>query len=256
MGIKLLVNSQFISTNFAPCLFYKCMKNQEVVNGIDKRKQTLLSLTMLVIVLGIFYFVLSRRGFLIPLSDVPSFLCFTCQSEPSVGNLKEGENLLNYERSLKELLGSKVEKDNISLLVEKSKYRLTVFDSGKAIKSYPVVFGGNPKGDKLHEGDQKTPEGIFRVKDFYPHADWSKFIWLDYPTPTSWRKHFKAKLAGEIDFALPIGGEIGIHGVPSGGDVLIDGGSNWTLGCVSLKNRDVDEIYEFVKVGTVVEIVP
>lgn len=232
------------------------MERKEVVKSTSKKKQRLLFLTILVVILGGFYFVLTRRGFLMPLSDVPSLLCFNCESETSVGGLTAGEQLLNYERSLTELLGNRTDLDNVSLLVEKSKYRLTVFDGEEAIKSYPVVFGGNPKGDKLHEGDRKTPEGIFRVRDLYPHPGWSKFIWLDYPTSASWQKHFKAKLAGEIDFSLPIGGEIGIHGVPSGGDTLIDRGSNWTLGCVSLKNKDVDEIYQFLKVGTMVKIVP
>ena len=231
------------------------MEKKEVVNTTSKKKQCLLSLTIWVVILGAFYFVLTRRGFLMPLSDVPSLLCFNCELETSVRRLKAGKQLLNYERSLTEILGNRTDLDNVSLLVEKSKYRLTVFYGEEPIKSYPVVFGGNPKGDKLHEGDRKTPEGIFRVRDLYPHSAWSKFIWLDYPTSASWRKHFKAKLAGEIDFSLPIGGEIGIHGVPSGGDILIEQGSNWTLGCVSLKNKDVDEIYQFVKARTIVEIV-
>jgi lipoprotein-anchoring transpeptidase ErfK/SrfK len=43
-----------------------------------------------------------------------------------------------------------------------------------------------------------------------------------------------------------IGGEIGIHGVPEGFDKLIDLKFNWTLGCVSLKNKDVDDIYPYI----------
>lgn len=35
------------------------------------------------------------------------------------------------------------------------------------IKSYSVVFGGSPRGDKFREGDQKTPEGVYRVRDRY-----------------------------------------------------------------------------------------
>ena len=37
---------------------------------------------------------------------------------------------------------------------------------------------------------------------------------------------------------------------------LIEQRSNWTWGCISLKNRDVDELYRFVGDGTLVEIVP
>lgn len=31
---------------------------------------------------------------------------------------------------------------------------------------------------------------------------------------------------------------------------------NWTLGCVSLKNKDVNEIYQFLESGSLVEIIP
>ncbi|MFB2983067.1 L,D-transpeptidase family protein [Microseira sp. BLCC-F43] len=92
------------------------------------------------------------------------------------------------------------------------------------------------------------------MKDLYPHAAWSKFIWLDYPTKSSWRKHFKAKREGQINWNDSIGSEIGIHGTPD--DSLIKKKSNWTLGCVSLKNKDVDELYQFVQKGTEVEIIP
>lgn len=37
---------------------------------------------------------------------------------------------------------------------------------------------------------------------------------------------------------------------------IIDKRQNWTLGCPSLKNKDVDELYEVVQRGTVVEILP
>ncbi|NET50802.1 MAG: L,D-transpeptidase [Merismopedia sp. SIO2A8] len=140
--------------------------------------------------------------------------------------------------------------------IEKSKHRLTVFYDAQPIKSYPVVFGKNSMGDKRHEGDRKTPEGIFRIRDRYPHPDWSKFLWLDYPTPQSWRKHYQAKVSGNINWLLPIGGQIGIHGVPTSGDRLIEEQTNWTWGCPSMKNEDVDELYTVVEVGTLVEIVP
>lgn len=171
--------------------------------------------------------------------------------------LPDYEGFLNSEQSLAVIIDSSQKDVNeISILVEKSKQRLTVYHSGKPVKSYPVVFGENPQGDKLQQGDQKTPEGLFKIRDLYPHETWSKFLWLDYPTTTSWKKHLKAKQQGNISWWDGIGGEIGIHGVPVNGDALIDQGINWTLGCVSLKNSDVDEIYPVVKVGTIVEIVP
>src|SRR5438128_1545315 len=70
----------------------------------------------------------------------------------------------------------------ISLRIEKSAYRLTVSYNGRPVKTYPVVLGGCPTNDKLRKGDRCTPEGTFHVRALYPHKDWSRFIWLDYPT--------------------------------------------------------------------------
>ncbi|AFZ04381.1 L,D-transpeptidase family protein [Calothrix sp. PCC 6303] len=227
-----------------------------VKNTIKTRKR-LFILIFLSIFGSTFYFLLNRFGLLMPLSELPSIVCLSpCKPEKSIHPLIQGDQLLKYKQPLQEILGSNVVLDKVSILVEKSKHRLTVFYNLQPIKSYPVVFGANARGDKFYEGDKKTPEGVFHVRNLYNHPDWSKFIWLDYPTSQSWRENFQAKLAGKINWFLPIGGEIGIHGVPAGQDNLIEQRSNWTLGCVSLKNDDVNEIYQFLKIGSLIEIVP
>ena len=160
---------------------------------------------------------------------------------------------LNYEKLISELIQD-INKDSISIIINKSEYKLTILYNEKKIKSYPIVFGSNPVDDKLRQGDSCTPEGIFKVRAFYPHKSWSKFIWIDYPTANSWEKHNAAKTSGKITENASIGGEIGIHGVPAGYDNMIDEKYNWTLGCISLKNTDVNEIYNIIKVGTKIEI--
>ncbi|VEP18022.1 conserved hypothetical protein [Hyella patelloides LEGE 07179] len=107
----------------------------------------------------------------------------------------------------------------------------------------------------MKEGDLKTPEGIFKVKDLYPHPQWSKFVWLDYPNQQSWHKHLQAKKQGIIPLSASVGSAIGIHGVNQGNDYLIEERNNWTWGCISLKNKDVDEIYSVIEIGTVVKII-
>jgi murein L,D-transpeptidase YafK len=144
----------------------------------------------------------------------------------------------------------------IWLYIDKSERILQVKIDTDIIKTYPVVLGGNPTGDKRMEGDQKTPEGVFQLRNLYPHARWSKFMWVDYPTAESWEKHNQAKEDGTIPKDASIGGEIGIHGVPEGMDALIDEGQDWTLGCISLKNAHIDELYAVCKKGTKIEIVP
>ena len=180
-----------------------------------------------------------------------------CTAQDTLHNPLAGKQLLNYDQSITAITDSPIiDKNKTSILVEKSKYRLTLYYNQEPIKSYPVVFGANPIDDKLQEGDKRTPQGIFTLRDLYPHNSWSKFLWIDYPTQESWQKHQQAKREKKIRPTATIGGEIGIHGVPQGRDSLIDEKSNWTLGCISLKNKDVDEIYQVVQVGTQIEIIP
>jgi len=142
----------------------------------------------------------------------------------------------------------------IKILIDKSDYRLYVYAADTIIKTYPIVLGGNPVDDKLRQGDQCTPEGSFKMRSKYPHKSWSKFVWIDYPTTDSWRKHKQAKAAGEIPTNAKIGGEIGIHGVPKGTDYMIQKGVNWTLGCISLTNTDINELYPLITEQTIIEI--
>lgn len=167
------------------------------------------------------------------------------------------DGLTNDSIPLDELLDSlSLPPEGIRLLVDKSDYVLSVLSDTLVLKQYPVVFGGNPVDDKLRRGDRCTPEGEFRVRSKYLHRSWNKFIWIDYPNEASWEKHRQAKRDGIIDETAEIGGEIGIHGVPQGTDRLIDLRMNWTLGCISLKNRDIDEFYPYIRTGTPVIIRP
>ncbi|MFW6226632.1 MAG: L,D-transpeptidase family protein [Bacteroidota bacterium] len=153
-------------------------------------------------------------------------------------------NYLNYDRDLHKLLEEKgLDASKIQIRIDKSDFKLSLIHGESVIKEFPMVLGGNPVDDKLREGDKCTPEGHFKVRDMYPHRSWSKFIWIDYPTKESWKKHKAAKAAGKIPDSSHIGGEIGIHGVPSGRDDLIQKKTNWTLGCISLSTDDINEIY-------------
>ncbi len=174
---------------------------------------------------------------------------------PEVRPATARADLLNYARPLDEAIGAPVDKALVALKVEKGLYRLTVEYRGKAVKQYPVVLGRSPVDQKLRQGDGCTPEGAFKIKALYPHRNWGKFIWIDYPTAASWARFNAAKKAGKLRPSATIGGEVGIHGTPDGQDALIDQQTNWTLGCVSLKAADIEEIYGVCQVGTPVLIV-
>ena len=221
---------------------------------LPRKKATTIALLSLAILT--FYGLAARLSYAPPPKALAATLCLPqCPGATSIHESPTDAALADEQQALQTLLPQDFTKDDITLLIEKADHRLTVYHQLEPIKSYAVVFGGDPIGDKRREGDQKTPEGILRVRDLYPHPDWSKFIWLDYPNPASWRKHWISKLKGKIPFAATVGSEVGIHGVPGNGEA-IDNRINWTWGCPSLKNEDVDEIYEVIQVGTVVEIRP
>jgi murein L,D-transpeptidase YafK len=141
------------------------------------------------------------------------------------------------------------------VLIDKSEKKLQLLHGNKVLRTYPVALGSTSLADKRMQGDNLTPEGDFLIQAKYPHKSWKYFMWLNYPTADSKKKHNQAKAAGLIPKNAEIGGEIGIHGVVEGRDFLVSGGIPWTKGCISLKNSDVTELYDIIgRNSTVIRI--
>jgi lipoprotein-anchoring transpeptidase ErfK/SrfK len=147
-----------------------------------------------------------------------------------------------------------VDKDKVFILIDKSSYRLYVYEDVTLLKSYPVVFGNDDLGDKMMAGDRETPEGTFHIIAKRYDNRWSRFLLLDYPTPASEQKFEERKAEHLIPENAQIGGGIGIHGTWPKDDFVFIYRQNWTNGCISMHNADVDELYNLVKVGTPVVI--
>ena len=77
---------------------------------------------------------------------------------------------------------------------------------------------------------------------------------LDYPTKKSWDKFRDRKAKGVIPANAKIGGGIAIHGTWPNDDLVVDDFTNWTQGCIALRNDDLDEIFTYVPIGTKVVI--
>ncbi|HUQ64948.1 MAG TPA: L,D-transpeptidase, partial [Flavitalea sp.] len=90
--------------------------------------------------------------------------------------------------------------------------------------------------------------------DKRPHSKWHKIMMLDYPNKDSWEKFNSRKEQGIISRYAKIGGGIGIHGTWPHDNIVVDDYTNWTQGCVSLRNEDIDEIFGFIEPGTRVTI--
>lgn len=142
------------------------------------------------------------------------------------------------------------------ILVRKSERRLFLYDGDQLLRTYPVVLGKDPTWAKLYQGDHRTPEGVYHISNKYFHPYWSRFLMLDYPTPTNEEIYAWSREQGLLPArgrSLPgIGGAIGIHGVED--ESLNRRGIDWTEGCISLFNHDVDELYDLVPIGTRVVI--
>ena len=85
---------------------------------------------------------------------------------------QEEKEFINYGTPLKQIVDEKgLDKSDIQVEISKSEYTLYVKHKQEILKSYPVVLGPDPVNDKLMEGDGCTPEGRFRIRDKYPHAE-------------------------------------------------------------------------------------
>lgn len=164
---------------------------------------------------------------------------------------------LNYSavsRSPKRITAETGPVGAVSIIIDKSDYELHVYDDKGWYATYPVVFGNNSLEDKKMEGDKNTPEGTFHINGKKVHEKWYRFLALDYPTDESRQKFNKRKQRGEIPSSAKIGGSIGIHGTWPNDDMVVDRYKNWTLGCISMKNTDVLELYGYTPIGTQVVI--
>ncbi len=77
---------------------------------------------------------------------------------------------------------------------------------------------------------------------------------LDYPTKQDIAKFEERRRRGEVPTKASPGGGIGIHGTWPHEGFVVDRYNNWTNGCISLKNEDVQELYNFIPVGTPITI--
>jgi murein L,D-transpeptidase YafK len=140
------------------------------------------------------------------------------------------------------------------IIIDKSDYELHIFDDDGWYGTYPVVFGSKNLGDKMMEGDRKTPEGTYRIVSKRPHEKWSKIMLIDYPNKTDIEKFNARKSRGLIPASAKIGGGIGIHGTWPRDEMVVDYFQNWTNGCVSMKREEMNEVYSMIPVGTKVII--
>lgn len=136
------------------------------------------------------------------------------------------------------------------VVVKKSQYSLTLYSKGVALKRYWVALGSNPKGPKVREGDNRTPEGRYLLDYKKTDSNYYKAFHISYPSVADMQRASK--------MGVNPGSLVLLHGQRKG-SVMSDQTlqrSNWTNGCIALINADMDELWESVPPGTPIEIRP
>lgn len=152
----------------------------------------------------------------------------------SSSNFKE---LNRYNLWVDSTLNESKANNSNSIIVNKEKRKLYLIRNGEVNSEYNVDLGFNPYEDKQVEGDGCTPEGMYIVEKKLPpgSTNFYKAFLINYPN-----KEDKAK--GKT------GGLIEIHGY--GGK-----GYDWTLGCISPSNEDMDKIFPYIEQGDRITII-
>jgi L,D-peptidoglycan transpeptidase YkuD (ErfK/YbiS/YcfS/YnhG family) len=136
------------------------------------------------------------------------------------------------------------------IIIDKFARTCMVYQSGIMKHSFDVELGKNWIGGKRHMGDKSTPEGYYRIIERLEgrRTKFYKALLIDYPNDDDVQRFNDEKKNGRLSESAEIGGLIEIHG--EGGK-----GTDWTDGCIALRNNDMDILYGLAKTGTSVIIV-
>ncbi|HLW71636.1 MAG TPA: L,D-transpeptidase [Candidatus Binataceae bacterium] len=143
---------------------------------------------------------------------------------------------------------------NWAIHIYKGRHRLEVYYKNQLFRTYHAVFGrGQLAGGKQWEGDSRTPEGAYAiVAKRRSRFDW--FLKLNYPNGADQARFADLRANHQMPTWRREGGLVGIHGTDS--PVLNNREVNWTLGCISVNNPDIEEMARLLPIGTVVIIKP
>ena len=125
-----------------------------------------------------------------------------------------------------------------SVVVQKGRRQMFLMNGNQVLESYDFELGFAPVGHKQVEGDGKTPEGAYFIDRKNPNSSFYLSIGISYPNEAD---RAKARAMGETP-----GGDIFIHGTPK----RFRRDPDWTGGCIAVKDREMENIYAMVNVGT------
>ncbi len=161
------------------------------------------------------------------------------------------------------------------LLVTKNRYTMDHYQQGRLTSSYEIALSQNPVGHKQQQGDNRLPEGSYRIiqKSRGPfsgaYASYFGVAWMRINYPNPWDAHdgYRKGLISKVERDgilnahrsgkepnkhTKLGGGIGIHGWA--GKWTTDRHLTW--GCISMHNNDLDTLYDQLPLSTPIIILP
>jgi hypothetical protein len=137
-----------------------------------------------------------------------------------------------------------------SIVVEKSRHTMTLYNQGAPVRIYFIALGQNPLGDKMSIGDNRTPEGLYYIEGHNPASKYHLSLKVSYPN--------EADLVEARARGVATGGDIMIHGLPHGFENV--GAEHrqrdWTNGCIAVTNAEIEEIWSAIPDGAPIHIKP
>lgn len=126
------------------------------------------------------------------------------------------------------------------IIISKNNNFLYLYKNGELYKTYPVATG---------EYSQYTPEGKFKIvnKIVDRGDELNEQLgrrWMGLSVP------FEKDNRAEKDARAPVGNKYGIHGTDEPESI----GKYVSGGCIRMDNKHIDEVFELVELGTLVEI--
>ena len=131
------------------------------------------------------------------------------------------------------------------VIVYKGERQMLLMHNDRVLAKHRIDLGFTPRGHKNFEGDGKTPEGRYYIDRRNPDSSFHLSIGISYPNEQDIER---AREAGKKP-----GGDIFIHGQPN---LLKPGKPDWTAGCISVSNKEIERIYAMVKDGTAIDLYP
>ena len=163
---------------------------------------------------------------------------------------KYPDSILTYIHLYRNRLDSVSRLNNINhrlsradkVLVIKNTRRLYIQRGGKIMFEFAVNLGKNPVGHKVSLNDGRTPEGQYSLDFKMWTAQYYKNFHISYPDSSDIAAAKKSK-------TMP-GGDVMIHGTSA----QRLGRKDWTNGCIALTNAQMDTLFKYVPIGTLIEI--